>query len=72
MEAMRRAGIEFRMITGGCFPRHEAIKYFDYDIVGDLANANTAHDHGFFVGNHPHDLTRELDELRAVLDGAAR
>ena len=71
MEALRGAGIEFRMITGGCFPRHEAIKYFDYEIVGGIANANEAHDRGFFVGNHPHDLTRELDELRAVLDEAA-
>ena len=55
MDAMRNAGIEFRMITGGCFPRHEAIKYFDYEIVGGIDNANIAHDHGFFVGNHPAD-----------------
>lgn len=68
MDAMRNAGIEFRMITGGCFPKHEAIKYFDYDIVGGIENATIAHDHGFFVGNHPHDITRELDELREVLD----
>ena len=33
--------------------------------------ANIAHDHGFFVGNHPHDLARELDALREVLDRAA-
>src|SRR4029434_9693477 len=31
MDALRRAGIEFRMITGGCFPMHAAIKYFDYE-----------------------------------------
>jgi CDP-4-dehydro-6-deoxyglucose reductase, E1 len=68
MDAMGNAGIEFRMITGGCFPRHEAIKYFDYEIVGDLDKANLAHDHGFFVGNHPQDITRELDGLHAVLD----
>jgi CDP-4-dehydro-6-deoxyglucose reductase, E1 len=70
MDAMRRSGIEFRMITGGCFPRHEAIKYFDHEIIGGIDNANIAHDHGFFVGNHPHDLTRELDDLRQVLDRA--
>lgn len=71
MDAMRKAGIEFRMITGGCFPRHEAIKYFDYEIVGNLANANIAYDHGFFVGNHPHDLRAEIDDLRQLLDAAA-
>jgi CDP-6-deoxy-D-xylo-4-hexulose-3-dehydrase len=69
MEAMRKAGIEFRMITGGCFPKHQAIRFFDHEIVGGIANAALAHDHGFFVGNHPRDLTRELDDLRAVLNG---
>jgi CDP-6-deoxy-D-xylo-4-hexulose-3-dehydrase len=72
MSAMREAGIGFRMITGGCFPRHDAIRFFDYETVGDLPHANLAHDHGFFVGNHPRDLTREIDELREVLDKAAR
>ena len=39
MAAIRDAQVEFRMITGGCFPQHEAIKYFDYDIVGGIENA---------------------------------
>jgi CDP-6-deoxy-D-xylo-4-hexulose-3-dehydrase len=71
MDAMRRADIGFRMITGGCFLRHEAIRYFDYDTVGDIVSANIAHDHGFFVGNHPRDLTEEITRLREVLDRAA-
>ncbi|MEW5982061.1 MAG: DegT/DnrJ/EryC1/StrS family aminotransferase [Acidobacteriota bacterium] len=71
MTALREAGIGFRMITGGCFPRHEAIRYFDYDTVGALTNANLAHDHGFFVGNHPRDLTVEIARLREVLDRSA-
>ena len=72
MRAMRDAGIGFRMITGGCFPRHEAIRYFDYDTVGPLTNANLAHDHGFFVGNHPRDLTGEITRCHEVLDRAAQ
>jgi CDP-4-dehydro-6-deoxyglucose reductase, E1 len=72
MAALRRAAIEFRMITGGCFPEHEAIKYFDYEVVGGLQNAIVAHRHGFFVGNHPHDLREELALLRRVLDEAAQ
>ncbi|HAL46191.1 MAG: DegT/DnrJ/EryC1/StrS family aminotransferase [SAR202 cluster bacterium] len=71
MSALREADIGFRMITGGCFPRHEAIRFFDYDTVGELVNANLAHDHGFFVGNHPRDLTVEITRLREVLDRAA-
>ena len=70
MAAMRAAGIGFRMVTGGSFLRHEAAKFFDYVVVGTLDNANTAHDHGFFVGNHPRDLTAEITHLRNVLDEA--
>ena len=72
MDAMRAAGIGFRMITGGCFLRHEAAAFFEYDTVGDLVNANVAHDHGFFVGNHPRDLTDQITRLREVLDEAAQ
>jgi CDP-6-deoxy-D-xylo-4-hexulose-3-dehydrase len=71
MEALRGAGVGFRMITGGCFPRHEAARFFDYTVAGELRNANLAHDQGFFVGNHPADLTAEITRLREVLDKAA-
>jgi CDP-6-deoxy-D-xylo-4-hexulose-3-dehydrase len=69
MEALRNANIEFRMITGGCFPAHAAVKFFEYDIVGSIENARTAHERGFFVGNHPRDITAEIDHLRSVLNG---
>ncbi|MBT7897885.1 MAG: pyridoxamine 5-phosphate oxidase, partial [Rhodospirillales bacterium] len=67
MVALKEADIGFRMITGGCFPRHDVIKYFDYDCLDDLPNANRAHDHGFFVGNHPFDLTPQITRLHEVL-----
>jgi hypothetical protein len=69
---MRAAGIGFRMITGGSFLRHEAARFFDYTTVGQMAKADIAHDHGFFVGNHPRDLTAEITRLREVLDIAAQ
>jgi CDP-6-deoxy-D-xylo-4-hexulose-3-dehydrase len=28
------------------------MRYFDYEIYGELINANYLHDNGFFVGNH--------------------
>ena len=71
MEALKEAGIGYRIITGGCFLRHDVIKYFDYDTVGEIVNANTAHDRGFFVGNHPRDLTPQIQRLRDVLDRTA-
>jgi len=70
--ALRDAGIGFRMITGGCFLRHDVLRYYDYDVVGEIRNAFTAHDHGFFVGNHPFDLAPQIRRFREVLDGACR
>jgi CDP-6-deoxy-D-xylo-4-hexulose-3-dehydrase len=70
--AMREAGIGFRIITGGCFPRHDALRHFDYDFAGDIGNAELAHDRGFFVGNYPCDLTPQLQHLRKVLDRACQ
>jgi CDP-4-dehydro-6-deoxyglucose reductase, E1 len=68
--ALKKADIGYRIITGGCFLRHDVIKYYDYEIVGGIKNANIAHDYGFFVGNAPTDLTPQIDTLRDVLDRA--
>jgi CDP-6-deoxy-D-xylo-4-hexulose-3-dehydrase len=70
--ALREADIGFRMITGGCFPSHDAIRHFDHELVGDLSNARLAHNEGFFVGNWPADLTPQLTRLRDVLEAACR
>ncbi|WP_420547894.1 DegT/DnrJ/EryC1/StrS family aminotransferase [Curvivirga sp.] len=66
---LKDADIGHRIITGGCFTRHDVIKYYDYEIVGDLPNANLAHDYGFFVGNHPRDIAKEINYLHATLAG---
>ncbi len=72
MAALKRADIGYRIITGGNFLRHDVIRHFDYDCVGEIRHADIAHDRGFFVGNYPHDLTPQIQRLREVLDAAAR
>jgi CDP-6-deoxy-D-xylo-4-hexulose-3-dehydrase len=69
--ALADADIGYRIITGGCILRHDVMKYYDYETVGEIRNAGIAHDFGFFVGNHPHDLTRQIERLHAVVDAAA-
>jgi CDP-6-deoxy-D-xylo-4-hexulose-3-dehydrase len=68
MAQLKAAEIEYRIITGGCITRHDVIKHYDYEAVDSLPNANLAHDQGFFVGNHPFDLTPQIERLREVLD----
>jgi len=72
MAALKKADIGYRIITGGNFLRHDVIQYFDHDRVGEIRNADIAHDRGFFVGNHPQNLTPQIERLREVLDAAAR
>ena len=72
-EALTAADIGFRIITGGCFLRHDVIRHYDYTVVGGgTPNAETAHDFGFFVGNHPFDLAPQITRLREVLDDVCR
>jgi len=68
LPALAEADIGFRMVTGGCFLRHENLKFYDYSCVGDIANANYVHDQGFFVGNHPLDLSPQIEKLHAILN----
>lgn len=64
---LQESDIGYRIITGGNFLRHDVIKYFNYETVGEIVNANIAHDHGFFVGNHPIDLTPQLERMHQAL-----
>jgi CDP-6-deoxy-D-xylo-4-hexulose-3-dehydrase len=72
LAALKSADIGYRIITGGCITRHDVIRHYDYTTLGDLPNANYAHDEGFFVGNHPFDLTPQIERLKATLDEVLR
>jgi CDP-6-deoxy-D-xylo-4-hexulose-3-dehydrase len=67
--ALKQAEIGHRIVTGGNFLRHEAIKYFDYSVAGDgTPNADIVHDYGFFVGNSHLDLSEQILKLREIID----
>lgn len=69
---LKKYSIEFRIITGGSFLRHEVRKYFNYSVFKNINNANYAHDYGFFVGNYPKDLKKEIKYLHSVLSKVKR
>lgn len=60
------AQIEVRPIVGGNFAKNEVMKWFDFSIFGELKNASYIDSHGFFVGNHHFDLSRELGLLYSL------
>lgn len=67
VELLYDHNIECRPIVTGDFTQNEVMKYFDYEIFGDLANAKYLHDNGLFVGNQQVLIHEEIKYLREVL-----
>ena len=57
---LKEYNIQYRLITGGCFIKHEVKKFFNYSVYKNLNNANYIHEHGFFLGNAAIDLKDQL------------
>jgi CDP-6-deoxy-D-xylo-4-hexulose-3-dehydrase len=60
--------IDCRPIVTGDFTKNEVLKYFDYELFGEMKNAKYLDKKGFFVGNHQIDLTIEINHLYQVLN----
>ena len=60
---VKSLGFEIRPIVTGNFVRNEVIKFFDYDVHDNLANADYLHDNGLFIGNNSVDIRKNLDSL---------
>mgnify|MGYP001320997823 FL=1 len=65
--ALKKAKIQFRLITGGSFLKHQVKKYFNYSVYENLNNTNYIHNSGFFVGNTGQDLSKELYIFKKTL-----
>lgn len=70
-KALKESNIGYRIITGGNILEHDVIKYFDYEITKS-SNASYVHNNGFFVGNAPKDMTKEIDLLVSTLKNIGR
>lgn len=63
--------IEYRPIATGDFTQNEVIKYFDYEIHGELKNAKYLQENGFFVGNHQVDISQQIELFNKVVGGGS-
>ena len=43
------------------------MRYFDYEVYGELKNADYLHDNGFFVGNSHKNLAKNINFLKDIL-----
>lgn len=64
---LRANGIETRPIVAGNFARQPVFNKINASIGGTLENADHIHENGFFVGNHSHEMHKEIDYLRTIL-----
>lgn len=62
-------GIENRPVVAGNFTRNEVIKYFDYEIIGNLDSANKIDRCGFYLGNHHFSIEKEIAYAYELITG---
>lgn len=67
VEVLNKHNIESRPIVAGNFAKNEVVKYFNYEIFGELKNAQWIDRNGLFVGNNQIDIRKEIDLLSEAL-----
>ena len=71
LDNLQKSGVECRPIVAGNFAKNKVVeKYFDYEISGNLKNAEYIDGAGLFIGNHHYPLEKEMEALRTALKGA--
>ncbi|WP_339856500.1 DegT/DnrJ/EryC1/StrS family aminotransferase [Roseovarius nubinhibens] len=66
VQRLSAAGFECRPIVAGNFAKNEVMKYFDYEIHGNLTNADYIDAQGLFVGNHHYPIPEAVDALADI------
>jgi CDP-6-deoxy-D-xylo-4-hexulose-3-dehydrase len=56
-------GFEIRPIVTGNFLKNEVIKFFDYEVSGNLKNAEYLDKNGLFIGNHHYPILEAINAL---------
>ena len=64
--ALTDAGFECRPIVTGNFAKNDVLKYFDYEVHGELKNADYIDRNGLFIGNHHYPILDAFDVLAEV------
>ncbi|PSW03857.1 DegT/DnrJ/EryC1/StrS family aminotransferase [Photobacterium lipolyticum] len=68
VKALTEHGVDCRPIVAGNFVRNDVVKYFDYEVHGELANGDNITDCGLFIGNHHYGIEKELQEVAELIN----
>ena len=67
VELLTNKGVDCRPIVTGDFTKNEVLKYFDYEIHGEMKSAQKLDTNGLFVGNHQIDLRDQINYLYSII-----
>ena len=59
--------VETRPIVAGNFTRNPVMKHLKHATLPNLANADTVHFEGFFLGNHHFDVSNDLEHIYSLM-----
>ncbi len=59
--------VEVRPTMTGNFTNNPVIKFLDYSVSGKLTNSNNVEKNGFFIGNYPKNLSKELKLVYKII-----
>lgn len=65
--ALVKEGVDCRPIVAGNFAKNDVMKYFDFEIFGDLKNSNLIDSSGMFFGNHHYNIEGPLAKVRDIV-----
>ena len=72
IDKLQENKIDCRPIVAGNFTKNEVMRFFDYEIHQDLANADYLDKYGFFVGNSQACLKNEINLLFRTLNNISK
>ena len=68
IDVFSKNDIEYRPIVSGNFLKNDVLKYYDYEIHGNLKNAEHLDKNGLFIGNHHYDITPQLKKTFGLIE----
>jgi CDP-6-deoxy-D-xylo-4-hexulose-3-dehydrase len=65
-EKLTSLGFEVRPIVAGNFCASESLRFMDYEIVGEVSNAEYMHHHGLYIGNQHGSMESAVSKIEAL------
>lgn len=66
VEKLNALGFECRPIVAGNFAKNEVLRFFEFEVSGELRNAEYIDQKGLFVGNHHYPIEEAIRKLGGI------